>query len=88
MTTVTNKQQTNIHILPNPAKGYIYVTTANDELTGLKIQIWSILAKKHIETDIKSNNERVNISQLKSGIYFVNILKNNTILETKKIIIE
>lgn len=71
------------NIYPNPAeKGYIYITSNVNE--NKKITIYDILGKEILSTTIKG--DRLDISNLNSGVYILNIEqgKDST---TKKLIV-
>ncbi|GAA4304717.1 T9SS type A sorting domain-containing protein [Aestuariibaculum suncheonense] len=66
-------------LYPNPAKNVVYFNTTN---TISKIEVFSITGKKVLETS-KFNNNAMNISSLKSGLYLLNIRdsENNTMVK-------
>ena len=70
-----------IKVYPNPASNYINVTST---ITIDKIELYSILGKKVHET---ANANTIDISNLNSGIYFVQFYSGNRNI-TKKIIKE
>lgn len=72
------------NIYPNPASnGYLYISS---KLSGFKnISIFDVLGKQVLKTII--NGERLDISGLKSGVYFLNI-EQERISSTKKMIIQ
>ena len=75
-----NKQFT---ISPNPAKGFLNITTP---LTGEKnIVIYDVLGKQILTTTL--TNERLNINQLTSGVYVIQITQG-TVSETKKLVVK
>lgn len=67
----------NLNIYPNPANGYIHVET-NYELQ--RIDVYDVTGKLMIS----STKTEINVSDLESGIYFVNILTDKGCV-TKKI---
>jgi hypothetical protein len=81
----TNEFQVdNFKIYPNPAtNGYLYVTS---KLNGAKnISVFDVLGKQVLKN--KLNGERLDISSLKSGVYFLTIEQGKS-STTKKLIIK
>jgi hypothetical protein len=72
----------NIKMYPNPANDYLNFNANSNE--NLDIQIFDILGKSVLNLDNVRNP--VNVSELKSGVYFVQITLG-TVKETKKLII-
>lgn len=70
-----------LYISPNPVSNFLYLKT-NKEFG--KIEIYSSLGLKVLETDFK---EKIDVSSLSSGIYFLKINNGNT-FEIKKFIIK
>ncbi|MEA3495259.1 MAG: T9SS type A sorting domain-containing protein [Bacteroidota bacterium] len=74
----------NIKIYPNPAKDYIIINNIKNT-TFETIEIFDITAK--LIKSYSNNSLRINISDLKKGLYFLKISTNKSIF-VKKIIIE
>ena len=72
----------NIKMYPNPANDYLNFNTNSNE--NVDIQIFDILGKSVLNLDNVRNP--VNVSELKSGVYFVQITLG-TEKGTKKLII-
>ena len=49
-------------------------------------KVWNKLLVKTI--DLSTNNNKVDISHLSKGMYFGNVVKNNNIISTKKLIVK
>ncbi|MEZ4858441.1 MAG: T9SS type A sorting domain-containing protein [Flavobacteriaceae bacterium] len=70
-------------IYPNPAQGYLNITSSN---AGEKqVVIYDVLGKKVVTSSL--NGERMNISQLNSGVYIIQITQG-AISETKKLVVK
>ncbi len=78
-----NDQNSNqFAIYPNPAQGFLNISSP---VSGeKKVAIFDVLGKKVMTTTV--SNERMNISQLTSGVYIVQITQGN-ISETKKLVV-
>jgi len=69
-------------LYPNPATGVVNIQT---KMPGVKeIAVFDIVGKQIINTSISGNE--LNISSLKSGIYFVQVSQNNN-TSTKKLVV-
>ena len=72
----------NVKMFPNPANGYLNFTTNSHE--NIDIQIFDMLGKSVLRLENVRNS--VDISELKSGVYFVQIVLG-TEKSTKKLIV-
>jgi len=77
----------NISIYPNPAINY-FVLNVMKNMIGGNIVLTNILGKVILKHEISSKKETIDISNFDKGIYFYSILKDNGIIETKKLIIK
>ena len=68
-----------IAVYPNPANDFIIVGV-NDDSSAQSVDIYDVTG----QLMISSTDHEINVSELESGIYFVNILTNNGVV-TKKI---
>ncbi len=75
----------NISVYPNPAKDFVKVSTDNGQQTTVKI--YNTLGMLVEEFEMNSDEIEINVSDYKSGIYFINI-SNEEYNVTKKIVIE
>jgi len=77
---IQNVKSTNLNIAPNPVSKYFTVTaTANI----LKIEIINTAGQK---VKVTKEADNINVSELKNGVYYVNVTFENGKTETKKII--
>lgn len=74
----------NFKVYPNPASEFITVVTNNAEITS--ITVYDVLGKNVLKQN-KLTNNRVNISDLNAGMYFIKIESHGNSI-TKKIIID
>jgi len=72
-----------VSIYPNPSNGLVTFSEAKD----LQISIFNILGKEVFNSTILTNNERLNLSSLSSGIYLVNLTSGDK-KDTRKLIIK
>lgn len=84
--SVKNEIQVNaINVYPNPAKDFVTISgIQNKDITS--VTIFSMQGKK-MNTIYKLKNNRIDVSGLSSGVYFIKVAKENTTIH-KKIIIK
>ncbi len=75
-----------INVYPNPVNNIIYVNLGNAELKNANIKIYDIFGKVIFQQDFNTYSQKVelNLTSLKSGMYFVHI-NNGTEKEIRKI---
>ena len=79
---MNENQFNNIKLYPNPVVGdYINIEGINSDF---ETKIFNVLGKVVLQS---FNSKRINISNLQSGIYLVELSSDNSFI-TKKIIIE
>ena len=79
---IADQNKNQFAIYPNPAQGFLNISSPT---SGEKqVTIFDVLGKKVMATTV--TNERMNISQLNSGVYIVQITQGN-ISETKKLVV-
>ena len=78
------KQAIHLTLYPNPATDVLYIK-ASQSVQISKVDIFDISGKRITTTSLA--NKTLNVSQLKSGLYFVTITANDTAV-TKKLIIK
>ncbi|WP_445713086.1 DUF7619 domain-containing protein [Flavobacterium sp.] len=84
----TNTFENNPFILyPNPADDYVTITTNNNK-TIKSIVVYDVLGKVIISKDCNDTlMQTINTSELKTGIYLIDIMSNDNARTTKKLII-
>ena len=81
-TVSINNLSKNINIYPNPAQDFITINVP----TNSRIDILDISGKVLISKIISNDNQRINIKELNSGIYLMNINSNNNTFKTKFVV--
>jgi hypothetical protein len=84
MVNNTNIENKNISIYPNPSNGTFTIESNNLKT---EINITDANGRKLFTQIPKSRNATINLKDVQNGIYFINILDENSIT-TKKILIE
>jgi hypothetical protein len=76
----------NFNIVPNPSKGEI--TIKSEGLSGMNIQIFEINGQLVYTGKMESNIQKLDVSSLRSGVYFVKIGNENKIKTSKLILMD
>ena len=78
-----------LKISPNPAGKFCYVESTEPVHSGMTLQIMDVYGRvKMMSGNISTNRVRVDLENLKSGIYFINVLINNNVHSGSKLIIK
>ena len=74
---------------PNPAKDYFFVDYEINNAQMANIEVVNVLGSVVLNQEIPTgdNRAKINISDLKSGVYFYNVIVDGNKLESKKLII-
>ncbi len=74
---------------PNPAKDFFFVDYEINNAQMANIEVVNILGSVVFNQEISTNDSRakINISELKSGVYFYNVIVDGNRLASKKLII-
>jgi len=67
--------ENNIHIFPNPAQNYLNIQLNNPLSKDLEIQFYDIVGKQIKSYSLKNvqPHNKIDISELKSGVYFIKV---------------
>lgn len=77
----------NINIYPNPASGYVWITTSTDIEEDTKITVYDLLGRKVRIEALNTSSTKLDVSFLNEGLYLLEIQNENGKI-SKKIIIE
>ncbi len=81
---IKNITGSGIHIFPNPVNDFVTVDINNPANSkNVKIQVCNILGEILIENMVSQNKEKIDLSELKPGMYIVNVLTDNRIFTSK-----
>ncbi|HYX09365.1 MAG TPA: HYR domain-containing protein [Bacteroidales bacterium] len=80
-TSVASLQKSGISVYPNPTTGKIYIKCTTQNIQALNIL--DVFGKKVVEKNYSSENRTIDLSELKNGIYILNILTANEVYTTK-----
>lgn len=71
---------------PNPTANFLTLDLGNAELSTLNFQLYDIRGKIITSRKIISSNETIDMENLPSAIYILNVAMNNRVVKTFKII--
>ncbi|MEE9406983.1 MAG: T9SS type A sorting domain-containing protein [Polaribacter sp.] len=85
LNTESNSIVNNFEVYPNP---FLDNITINSTLkNSFKVDVYNLIGKKVYSKNTTSNNQKINLSSLKSGVYFIKfIAENGDIQFIKKVI--
>jgi hypothetical protein len=75
-----------IKISPNPAQDWITINLPDNQQNSITVELVSSLGETVFTKSI-TNNEKIDISHLSNGLYFIYIKGNNLNVSPKKLII-
>ncbi len=73
-------------VYPNPASDVLNVRIANASSNDVLV-IYNILGEEVNRIELSEGVNKMDISELNSGVYFYSLLRNNDLVETKKLVI-
>jgi hypothetical protein len=83
-----NNHVADLNIYPNPSNGQFQFSIEGSQVTkNCKIEIYNIHGERIYQSEITNTKSDIDLSKRSSGIYFVKIYSEQTIL-TKKIVIQ
>jgi hypothetical protein len=81
-----NENSSNIMLFPNPAKDKITI-----ELTSpfqkVELKAFNVIGKETYDQEIKSSKTEINIGSWKKGVYFLEVIIDNSTITFKKLVI-
>jgi hypothetical protein len=80
---VVNNHSTSVLVFPNPAKDVITITSSEKNYT---INIYDISSRKIFSTINPNESTNIDISSFSEGIYYIELIKDNTTLYHQKFI--
>ena len=73
----------NVSIYPNPNNGIFNLQVSEHE--NMSVEVYSVIGQKVYAGTLQNNFQSLNISTLNDGVYFVRVLKNNSVVYQTKI---
>lgn len=84
LTGIDDYSEAVIDIYPNPANDFIFIEGASNVEGTVRLAIFDITGKKVIEEPLMGQ-KRLDLSELKSGIYLYNLFADNELIQTGKL---
>ena len=85
------KKNMEVSMYPNPANVAATISFAGNENESgnMTVEVTDMLGKKHSTQQIAASTRRVNLNteELRAGIYFVTVRKDNQVIKTSKLIV-
>lgn len=81
----TSASKDEISVFPNPFNDKILIQLQNGE-TPVSVSIYDVVGKLHYSAQISGFQNELNLNDFKSGIYIVNLMKENKIVKTVKMV--
>jgi len=79
-----NLEMNNINVYPNPANT---IVTVSNTKAGSTLSIVDVTGKVVFQTQITNSTTELNVSELVSGIYFIQLTEKGSVVGTKKLVI-
>ena len=87
--TKTTNKDSFVKVFPNPANGNI---TINHNLAAkegvISLEIMDVMGRVLINKTINNTNNQIDINQLSSGLYFYNVIQNDKMVQSGKLVVE
>ena len=83
--STSDLSKSTVSIYPNPANDLVNI---HSDKTIENISLYSILGREVLSIKPNANTTSLNVSQLKSGVYFIHLKQNNNLVKTQKLIIQ
>jgi hypothetical protein len=77
-----------VSIFPNPTNGILNINFTNSLESNISVSVSNAIGQIVLNEKLNSSKTTLNIKQLPTGMYFINIIKDNKVLGIQKIIKE
>lgn len=74
-------------IYPNPTRNELQVINYELQVASYKFVLLDMFGKEVLTKEINSKKQKIDISNLKQGVYLCKILENNTVLKSERLVI-
>ena len=75
-------------IYPNPASELFTITHNSKKGDDISLMIYDILGNLMEQDKLTNQISQIDISAIPSGMYFVSLIENNSLLNTRKLVIK
>lgn len=86
---LVNKENSFLEIFPNPTDGNVSIKFIDDRIKSAEIYVYNLEGKEVFKMQLENNtqNNLINLTSLMNGVYMINCLNQNRIIQEEKIII-
>jgi hypothetical protein len=75
-----------VSVFPNPANDQIHVQTNKDQK--FTYRLLNVIGQTIAETSAESNEHHISTSEIANGIYFLTVMSDNKVIDTRKILVQ
>lgn len=75
-----------VHVYPNPASDFVHVVFENEEMIGGNLIVTNVAGQLMLSKIVMNTEEKIDVSSLSGGVYFVQVLNSKGSL-TRKLIV-
>jgi hypothetical protein len=84
-TDVSNTSET-VSVYPNPFAGPLHIVVTDPAQTGLEFTVYNVIGEKILFRILNIQRNTIETGTLKPGMYFYNVIRENQILQSGKLI--
>lgn len=82
-------ESANVQVYPNPVSNELNITHDLSVKEGaIHLEIMDVMGRVLINKTINHTNNQIDINQLSSGLYFYNVLQNDKVVQSGKLVVE
>ncbi|MDT8413517.1 MAG: T9SS type A sorting domain-containing protein, partial [Vicingaceae bacterium] len=87
--TKTTNKDSFVNVFPNPANDNLTISHNLATKDGaISLEIMDVMGRVLLNKTINSTNNQIDINQLSSGLYFYNVLQNDKMVQSGKLVVE
>ena len=87
--TENANESANVQVYPNPVSNELNITHDLSVKEGvIHLEIMDVMGRVLINKTINHTNNQIDINQLSSGLYFYNVLQNDKVVQSGKLVVE
>jgi hypothetical protein len=80
-------EKKNVRVFPNPARSQLTIISNQFSVIGNRFVIFDVIGKEILSSDLKENNQSIDISMLSQGVYYCKIIMGNEIIFSEKVVV-
>ncbi|MDT8412523.1 MAG: T9SS type A sorting domain-containing protein [Vicingaceae bacterium] len=88
-TNTTSTKKDVVILYPNPANGQVTIAHNLETKNGtVSLEVMDVMGRVLMNKTINNTNNQIDINQLSSGLYFYNVLQNDKMVQSGKLVVE